>query len=207
MYPNRTWSCSAHACMISASEMCVCCARRRVPNFQLDQRFMEHPKSPGQQKSLAGVNSPWLDPSPVLHCTVWWGHLGSSPAPSDHGLTVVTELPLAHAASRIPKELRIDHYSCAEDDVPPCRCKDGKKVVPAVLRTTVPPQMASLYDVEQQESALQDIQDGVGNPLSNLYGMGVQLPHQHAARRYFTCGHRTAWRSGSCGCTFVEFFD
>ena len=187
--------------------MCVLCCRR-IPNFQLDQRFMEHPKSRGEQKSLAGVNSPWLNPSPVLHCTVWWGHLGSSPSPSDHGLTVVTELPLAHAASRIPKELRIDHYSCAEDDVPMCKCSNGKEKLPAVLRTTVPPQMASLTDIEEQESALHDIQDGIGNPLSNLYGMGVQLPHQHAARRYYTCRCRTTWRSaGYGGCTFADFFD
>ena len=180
----------------------------RIPNFQLDQRFMEHPKSRGEQKSLAGVNSPWLDPSPVLHCTVWWGRLGSSPAPSDHGLTVVTELPLMHDASRMPKELRIDHYSCSENDVPVCKCSDGREKFAAALRTTVPPQMASLFDIEEQESVLQDIQDGIGNPLSNLYGMGVQLPHQHAARRYYTCKYRTAWRSaGHSGCTFAEFFD
>lgn len=172
---------------------------------------MEHPKSRGEQKSLAGVNSPWPDPSPVLYCTVWWGHLGSIPAPSDHGLTVITELPLAHAASRTPKELRIDHYSCALNDVPSCKCNDRGELYrpsPAVLRTTVPPQMASSADVEEQESVLQDIQDGIGNPLSNLYGIGVQLPHQHAARRYYTCRFRTTWRSaGYAGCTFAEFFD
>ena len=130
--------------------------------------------------------------------------MGSSTAPSDHGLTVVTELPLAHAASSIPKELRIDRYSCAEKDVPLCKCDDRSS---AVLRTTVLPQVASFADVEQQESVLLDIQDGIGNPLSNLYGIGVQLPHQHAARRYFACGQRTVWCSNFAGCMFAEFFD
>lgn len=190
--------------------MLLCC--RRIPNIQLDRRFLEHPKPHGGHRSLAGVSSPWLDPSPVLHCTVWWGHLGSSPGPSDHGLTVVTELPVAHAGrnhSRIPKELCIDRYSCTEGQAPRCTCSDGSELFPAVLRITIPPQVASFADVEQQESVLQDIQDGVGNPLSNLFGMGVQLPHQHAARRYFMCSKRAVWRAGpDCrGCRFALFFD
>ena len=183
---------------------------RRIPNSQLDQRFLEHPKSghaSKDQRSLTGVRIPWLDPSPVLHCTLWWGCLGSSPGPSDHGLTVVTELPLAHAASRIPKELCIDHYSCAEADVPMCKCKPGHEAAAAVLRTTIPPEMARYNDFEQQDSVLQDIREGIGLPLSNLFGIGVHLPHQHAARRYFTCGKRTNWPFGNGGCTFAEFFD
>ena len=185
----------------------LCC--RRIPNIRLDNRFLEHHKMHGEQKSLGGVSSPWLSPSPVLHCTVWWGCLGSSPGPSNHGLTVVTELPMAQGGtsrdSRVPKLLCIDRYSCTVDQAPRCMCNDGRELWSAVLRITTPPQMASLADVEQQGSVLRDIQDGIGYPLSNLHGMGVQLPHQHAARRYFTCGRRAAWRHA--GCTFAAFFD
>lgn len=171
---------------------------------------MEHPKSrvgAACSKSLTGVKTPWLDPSPVVHCTIWWGRLQFSPGPSDHSLTVIMELPLANDASRTPKEVCISQYSCVEADVPCCKCRDVMEKSPAVLRTTVPPEMASFGDVEQQESVLQDIAHGIGHPLSNLYGIGVQLPHQHAARRYFTCGKRTNWPFVRGGCTFAEFLD
>lgn len=178
------------------------CAYRRVPNLQLDQRFME------RQKSLANVHTAWLDPSPVLNCTVWWGHLGSSSGHSHYTLTVVTELPLAGAPTGNPKELCIEQYACARDDVPVCKCKDGNERTLALLRTTVAPRMASMTDFEQQESILNDIQDGVGHPLSNMYSLGIQLPHQHVARRYFTCGRRTHWPyAPNSGCMFAEFLD
>ena len=171
---------------------------------------MEHPKSfagAAGSKSLTGVRTPWLDPSPVLHCTIWWGRSQSSPGPSDHGLTVAMELPLANDSSRMPKELCISQYSCAEADVPLCKCKDGKETSLAALRTTIPPEMATFGDVDHQDSVLQDITDGIGHPLSNLYGIGIQLPLQHAARRYFTCGKRTNWPFVRGGCSFAEFLD
>ncbi len=174
---------------------------RRVPNSQLDQRFMKH------QKSLASVHTAWLDSSPVLNCTVWWGRLGSSPTPSDYTLTVVTELLLAGAQTSNPKELCIEQYACAENDVPVCNCKDSRKPILALLRTTVAPYVADAADQEQQDSILSDIQDGAGHPLGNMYSLGIQLPHQRVARRYFTCSRKTHWPFVSGGCNLAAFFD
>ena len=178
-----------------------CGVCRRVPHSQLDQRFMEH------QKSLANVDIPWLYPSTVLNCTVWWGRLGSSPTPSDYTLKVVTELPLAGAQTSNPKELCIDQYACAENDVPVCNCKDSKEPTLALLRTTVASFVASAADQEQQDSTLRDIQDGAGHLLADMHSLGIQLPHQRVARRYFTCGRRTHWPFVSGGCNLAAFFD
>ena len=177
----------------------MCC--RRIPNSQLDQRFMEH------QKSLSHVHTAWLDPSPVLNCTVWWGRSGSSPSPTDHTLTVVTELPLAGAPTSNPKELCVEQHACAQTDFPVCKCKDTKESILALLRTTVAPHVASVADHDHQNSILSDIQGCVGHPLSNMYSLGVQLPHQRVARRYFTCGRKTHWPFANGGCRFAEFFD
>ena len=174
---------------------------RRVPNSQLDQRFMK------DQKSLASVHTAWLDSSPVLNCTVWWGRLGSSPTPSDYTLTLVTELLLAGAQTSNPKELCIEQYACAENNVPVCNCKDSRKPILALLRTTVAPYVADAADQEQQDSILRDIQDGAGHPLGNMYSLGIQLPHQRVARRYFTCSRKTHWPFVSGGCNLAAFFD
>ncbi|DBA91602.1 TPA: hypothetical protein ACH3X1_003213 [Trebouxia sp. C0004] len=174
---------------------------RRVPHSQLDQRFKEH------QKSLASVHTAWLDPSPVLDCTVWWGCSGSSPIPNDYTLTVVTELPLAGVQTSDPKELCIEQYACAENAIPVCNCKDSREPTLALLRTTVTPYVASASDQEQQDSILWDIQSGAGHPLGNMYSLGIQLPHQRVARRYFTCGRRTHWPFASGGCNLAAFFD
>lgn len=171
---------------------------RRVPHSQLDQRFMEH------QTSLANVNTAWLDPSPVLNCTVWWGRLGSSPTPSDYTLTVVTELPLAGGQTSNPKELCIEQYACADNDVPVCNCKDSREPTLALLRTTVAPFVAS---TAEQDCVLNDIQDGAGHPLANMHSLGIQLPHQRVARRYFTCGRKTHRPFVSGGCNLAAFFD
>ena len=189
---------------LSISRLDAC---RRIPNSVLDQRMM----APKRFKSLANVQSPWLWPAPVINCTVWWGRLGSrSPALSDHTLTVVTELPMEGAPSTHPKEMCIEQYGCALPDKPLCKCKDAstRKRIPdlAALRTTAVPSVAISGDFEQQESILQDIQEGIGSSLGNMHSLGVQLPQQRISRRYFNCDGRLPWPHPS-GCGFVSFFD
>ncbi len=108
-------------------------------------------------------------------------------------LTVFTELPLAGAQRSNPKELCIEQYACAENDVPVCSCKDSRESFLTMLRTTVAQHVANAADQEQQDchSILSDIQDGAGHPPGNIFSLGVQLPHQRVGIRYFDCSRKT----------------
>lgn len=174
------------------------CACRRIPNSHLDQQIMAQ----GRRNTLVHDYTAWVRPSPVLSCTVWWGCLGSrSPAPSDHTLTVVTEMPMEGALQTHHKELCIEQYGCAVADKPSCTCaldttdssllgqpsRRSSARYQTFMWTTLAPALAGPADGQHHVRILQDISSGLGHPLAYLLDLGVRLPQQTVTRRYFSC--------------------
>lgn len=171
--------------------------------------------------AFAHLDTPWLHPTPVLNCTVWWGRNTSLnvTAASHMSLTAVTEMiqqseGLHHLSS---KELSFEQYTCAEEDLPCCLCTHGGKARKAQLRTTkshsreMPDseQWAQQTTLTEQQTtrAVQNLLKGVVPPLSGLCDLGIQLQHQHLARLYFTCNRQPTRHNIKSGCRFVTFFD
>ena len=139
-----------------------------------------------------------------------------SSSPSHMSLTVATEMvQQSRAAHRVgAKELCFEQYSCAEVDVPFCRCTDGKKVCKALLRTNRPIEVSKMigsflsdHDWEiVKANAMHDLLNGKGSAISNLHVLEIYLPHQDTARRYFTCSRKST-KSLRHQCKYVNFWD
>lgn len=166
---------------------------RRIPNRKLDQQLLQ------KHDSLADVDSPWLHPSPVQNCTVWWGRSpgGFSISPSHYKMMVVTELlqQSEHYGSHTNlKELCFELHSCHAQDIP--MNAKGRKLakmgkLDVTLCTTILPRacLSSLGNMEEQDDVLHDIERGARHPLSNLFSLSIQMPYQRLTRRYFRGRH------------------
>ena len=140
---------------------------------------------------------------------------GSSSA-SHMSLTAATEMvQQSEAAHRVgAKELCFEQYSCAEVDVPCCRCTDGRKFCKALLRTNRPLEVSKVIGSSQSDhdgemmkaNAMHFLLIGKGSAISNLHILEIYLPHQDTARRYFTCSRKST-KSLRHQCKYVNFWD